>query len=358
MLTSPELAKPFDDLIEQSFKYQLDNNLLPNFDNIDFAHLEKQNKNKILSLIHNLISKCPVNSDFEKKDNNEKIQSYMSDFLNENYPPMHPKTSMNIIGSIYQNAALNSLNPPLNKFFLFIEVSKLFYFFVQEKYIRKIKNMSNDLFLNHEFLTYSFNLIDGINVLLLSGNNNSVISVYRTFYENYIIFAFLQKYPALKTVFIEHKDMLHCLLIKEENNIKGIEVDNKILQRIDELEKKYGSGFKENYGWTESVIEDKSKRNLKTIYEASNLSEVFSFYYKLSCNFTHATSLALLCHPEVKDIYGYIYAIVEIFVREFEELLSNIKMVAKEKALFKEWIEYMARDVYKVLNDWYKIEHN
>ena len=66
----------------------------------------------------------------------------------------------------------------------------------------------------------------------------------------------------------------------------------------------------------------------------------------------------MLCHPEVKDIYGYIYAIVEIFVREFEELLSNLKMITKEKALIKEWIEYMARDVNKVLNAWYGIEHN
>ena len=117
MLTSPELAKPFDDFVEQSFKYKLDNDLLPNLDNIDLAHLEKQNKNKIISLIRNLISKCPINSDFEKRDNNEKIQSYMSDFLNANYPPMHPKTTMNIIESIYQNATSNSLNPPLNKFF-------------------------------------------------------------------------------------------------------------------------------------------------------------------------------------------------------------------------------------------------
>ena len=97
--------------------------------------------------------------------------------------------------------------------------------------------------------------------------------------------------------------MLHCLIIKEKQNIKGIEVEEKILKRIDELEKKYGPNFKENYGWTESVIEDRSKRNLKTIYESSNLSEEFSFYYKLSCNFTHATSFSLLCHPEVKDIY-------------------------------------------------------
>jgi hypothetical protein len=33
-------------------------------------------------------------------------------------------------------------------------------------------------------------------------------------------------------------------------------------------------------------------------------------------------------------------------------------MITKEKALIKEWIEYMARDVNKVLNDWYGIEHN
>ena len=66
----------------------------------------------------------------------------------------------------------------------------------------------------------------------------------------------------------------------------------------------------------------------------------------------------MLCQPEVKDIYGYIYAIVEIFVREFEELLSNIKMVTKEKTLLKEWIKYMARDVNNELNIWYGIEHN
>lgn len=41
-------------------------------------------------------------------------------------------------------------------------------------------------------------------------------------------------------------------------------------------------------------------------------------------------------------------------------LISNLKMITKEKALIKEWIEYMARDVNKgkVLNDWYGIEYN
>lgn len=357
MLTPPELRKTFDDMVEQSFRYKLDNDLLPDLDNIDLQHLEKLNKKKNVNLIKNLILKCPIYSDFEKKENNEKIQSYISDFLNENYPSMHPKTTMDIIGSIYENATLNSINPALNKFFLFIEVSKLFYFFIQEQYIRKAKNVTNDMLLNHEFLTYSFDLIDGIDVLLLSGKNNSVISVYRTFYENYIIFAFLQKFPQLKNAFIEHKDILQCLIIKEECLLKGIKVDEKILKRIDELENKYGSSFKDNYGWTEPVIQEKSKRNLKTIFETSDLSKMFSLYYKLSCNYTHATSFSLFCRPQVKDIYGYIYAIIEIFVREFEELLCNLKMVTKEKALIKEWILYMARDVNKVLNDWYQIEH-
>lgn len=357
MLTSPELTKPFDDLVEQSFRYKLENDLLPDLGNVDFAFLEKQNKKKNINLIKNLISKCPVNYDFEEKENNEKIQSYMSEFLNDNFPPLHPKTTMNIIGSIYQNATFNMIDMPLNKFLLFIEVCKLFYFYIQESYIRKNKNMSDDLFLNHEFLTYSFDLIDGIDALLLAGKNNSVISVYRTFYENYIVFAFLQKYPKLKTAFIEHKDMLQCLIAKEERTVNGIEVEDEVLKRIDELENKYGTDFKDNYGWAKSVIDDKSKRNLKTIFESSDLSKVFSFYYKLACNFTHATSFSLLCHPEVKDIYGYIYAIVEIFVREFEELLENLKMITKEKVLIKEWILYMSRDVNKALDDWYKIEH-
>ncbi len=355
MLTAPELTKDFNDFVEQQFKYKLENGLLPDISKIDLPALEKQNRKMNIGLIKGLIQKCPIHSDFEKKNNNEIIQAYFSDFLNENFPPMHPKTTMNIIGSINQNATINSMHPPLNKFLLFIEVSKLFYFFVQENYLRKVKDMPQDLFLNHEFLTYSFDLIDGIDALLLAGKNNSVISIYRTFYENYIVFSYLQIHPELKTAFIEHKDMLHCSIIKEEYSVKNLEIDESVKTRIDELEKKYGTAFKDNYGWTASVIEERTKRNLKTMFEELNLSDVFAYYYKLACNFTHATSFSLLCRPKIDNIYGYIYAIVEIFIREFDVLLGNIKMITKEKALIREWLFYMARDVNKALNEWYHI---
>ena len=112
-----------------------------------------------------------------------------------------------------QNAILNLTgNMPLNSFVMYIELLNLLYFYIQENYIRKFS--SNEILLAHNFVAYSIELLNSIEQMLLNGNMNSALVIYRTFYENYIVFAFLQKHPDLQQAFIDHKKLpsICCIL--------------------------------------------------------------------------------------------------------------------------------------------------
>ena len=156
---------------------------------------------------------------------------------------------------------------------------------IQEKYV--IKTSDKEILLPHNFVQYSLELLNGICSLLLGGNNNSVISVYRTFYDNYIVFAYIQKHPELIDAFLDHVSMDECLLKIDQAHLEKKDVSKEISDKYNSLIAKYGDDFQENYGWASSVINDKNLRNLKFMYESSDLGEEFSFYYKLSCSFWH-----------------------------------------------------------------------
>ena len=54
----------------------------------------------------------------------------------------------------------------------------------------------------------------------------------------------------------------------------------------------------DNYGWTGKVLK-KDDRKLKIMYEASKLEELFGFFYKLSCTYSHSTVFSLLVRPNL-----------------------------------------------------------
>ena len=92
--------------------------------------------------------------------------------------------------------------------------------FKKNTFVIKQQSENNQIMLSHNFVQYSLELLNGICSLLLGSNYNSVISVYRTFYENYIVFDFLQNHTELTEAFIEHTKIDECILKMEFAKIK------------------------------------------------------------------------------------------------------------------------------------------
>ncbi len=352
MLTTPDFYNEIGKLVDKNFQYKLENNLLPDLSKFDAQHAEKIEKKNYMAVIERLVRKCPINNNYEKCQ--EELKGYTSDYIKENYPLMRPETMFNILEGNKNNELLNLLNIPLQAFVLYVELMRVFYFYIQEKYIRK---SANDLEISviHEFLTYSLDLLNGINNLLLSGNNNSVISVYRTFYETYIVFAYLQRHPELINAFLDHARIDDCLLQIEMAKINNSKIPDEVSEIYNNLISTYGEHFDDNYGWTSAVIKERNNRTLKTMFEESNLGEEFNYYYRLACRYSHATSFSLAVRPEFNQIIRFLYGIVDITYKEFFVLLNKLKInSAKEKELLEQWLLVNTENLIKELNTWYK----
>lgn len=351
MLSTPDVYNEIGKIVDKKFRHDLENDLLPDWSKFDGQRTEKVAKKEYMAVIERLVLKCPINTNYEKcqKDLNE----YTAQYIKENYPLIRPETMFNILDGYKNNELLNLVNIPLQAFVLYVELLRVFYFYIQEKYIRKSSN-NLEIAVIHEFLTYSLDLLNGINALLLGGNNNSVISVYRTFYETYIVFAYLQQHPELTDAFLDHAKIDDCLLRMEVTKINKTEIPDDVSKLYDDLIAKYGEHFDDNYGWTSAVIKERGNRTLKTMFEESNLGENFNYYYKLACRYTHASSFSLSVRPEFNQIISFLYGIADITYKEFDVLFSKLKINStKERELLKQWLLVNTSNLIKELNTWY-----
>lgn len=354
MLDTPDIYKKIAKLAQEQFQQDLVNNLIPNNSQFDLPHAEKINKRNYMAVIERLVSNCPINGDYEK--HKKELQEYTQKYIAENYPPLLPETTFNILNNYKQNEILNMINPPLQAFVLYVELIRQLYFYIQEKYIRKIKQLpeNNQILLAHVFVEYSLELLNGICSLLLGGNYNSVISVYRTFYENYIIFEYLQKHSELTDAFIDHARIDDCILRMEFAEMNGTEISKELKNIYDTLIKKYGEDFDDDYGWASSVISDKSKRKLKTMFEESALGKSFNFFYKLSCKYSHSTSFSLQIRSNFDQLIGFIIEIIDITEREIKVVLRKLTLKSKkEEALLYDWLGVTTDNLRRELKKWY-----
>lgn len=354
MLDLPDMYKKIDEIVRQQVQYDIDHNLLPDYSHFDSQHGEKLNKKRYLAVIERLIAKCPINNDYEK--HKKKLQEYAQKYIDENYPILKPETMFNLLNNYKINESTAIINIPLQSFILYVELVRQLYFYVQEKYIRKIKQQSenNQIILSHNFVQYSLELLNGICSLLLGGNCNSVISIYRTFYENYIVFDFLQNHTELTDSFIEHTKIDDCILRMELAKINKTEIPPEIEKLYNDLISKYGEDFKDSYGWTNSVITEKNKRNLRTMFEESNLGEKFNYFYKLSCKYSHSTAFSLMVRPNFDQVVQFLYGIADITYKEISIILKKININStKEQALLADWLGVATDNMIKELNNWY-----
>ena len=180
------------------------------------------------------------------------------------------------------------------------------------------------------------------------------MTIYRTFYENYIVFAYLQKHPELKPRFFDH-----ILLNKYESQIEyyelcKTEVPQELKDAYNTLIEQYkGENFKENYGWANPTINGYKK--LKEMYLDSELDDSFCYFYSLSNKYIHSTGLSLSNKPELKDIIGFLYSITDIISKEFQELFKFLDIKnTKEKNLLRHWINEASYDLTDRIRDWVK----
>ena len=218
MLDTPDLYKAIFFRLREQVTPEYSNKLMSDFSKIDYQHSEKMSKKNYMVVIERLIKQCPINADYVS--HRKELQEYTQKYINEAYPLLKPETMINLLNNYISKESITLVYPPLQAFLLYVELIRQLYFYIQEKYIRKTKD--HKIVLIHTFIQYSLELLNGICSLLLGENHNSVITIYRTFYENHIILSYLQKHQDLIEAFIDHTKIDDCILNIEYAKMNNI----------------------------------------------------------------------------------------------------------------------------------------
>lgn len=350
MLVDSEEFKRFGEQIRNMSQHNLNQGMLPDLSNIDLGKLNKQQKQSYMADIKRLVSNCKITGNYDNCEN--ELLDYTKKYLAEKFPTGSLDTAFNILQSYQLEEVKNIIEIPLQAFLLYSELIKQVYFYIQETYIKKNSDNFEIAFI-HEFIEYSLELLTSINSLLLGNNQNAAISIYRTFYENFIVFTYLQNHPELKQRFIDHATYDKLTLQIELLKIKKLDTQS-LEQDKANLLSKYEKGFIQDYGWAPDLIDKSSK--LKKMYSESNLGEVFNYFYNLSCEYTHATALSLTTRASFEDTRGFLFGISEIMTKEFQALFKVLKFNSnKEKNLLRQWINVASMNFTEVFKKWYNL---
>ncbi|MBO4628535.1 MAG: hypothetical protein J5687_01160 [Treponema sp.] len=346
MLNPSDDFKELTALIEKQFKRKLNNGTLTDFTNLDPNQLRKQEEQDYLKVIKKLISECDIYGNY--KNQQEQLQTYTKNYIEKEFSPNDPATMINCLQGYHFQEYEVLANPCLRAFILYVELLRLVYFYIQQTYIKKNTKNENITFV-HFFVSYSIELLISINILILGNNQNSVISVYRTFYENFIIFSYLQKHPAFKKPFLDYSIVDTYLLQKENPNIQVI--PKKLQEQYDVLKKEYGEDYVKPYGWAFNLKKEQNK--LEKMYEESELDDIFKYYYRLSCKFSHVTAVSLGSRPDFKGITGFLLAISDIISKEFQELFRYIPFKNQlERSLLIQWINVSNKNFEDIIKQY------
>ena len=248
-------------------------------------------------------------SDFGIDENGEVTNNYaiekitkILDIIKSNVP-----NNINYILLLKNSAEIN--NAIMNKQFVTGLISLNLCMGIYNYYLSKI-DKSDLYFKSLKKLTTSLNNnYQGLIISYLSNDALTVIQKTRMIYENYIISLFISKNKELAEPFLEHRNILLTKILKDIESI----LDDKLPDNINIIDK-YGEDFKDNYGWTKSIIKEKENRNLGFMASELGFSDDLSFIYKLTSNIIHTNSFSIsidyktgsilmnLCMPFITDI--------------------------------------------------------
>ena len=349
MLVDSEEFKRFGEQIKNLSQHNFEKGMLPDLSNINMGALQKQQKNSYLADIKRLISNCKISGNFEKYES--ELEEYTKNYIDEKFP-VSLDTMFNILQSYQLEETLSIIEIPLQSFLLYAELIKQVYFYIQETYVKKQFDNIEIAFI-HEFIEYSLELLTSIGSLLLGKNYNSVISIYRTFYENYIVFSYLQNHSDLRLRFIDHPKLDELSLRIQLSKLRK-EDSAELKNQYKNLLSKYEKGFEQDYGWAKDLI-GKNKK-LKIMFSESNLGDDFTYYYNLACEYTHATAFSLTNRAEFEKTLGFLLEISAILSNEFQALFKVLQFKNnKEKNLLRHWINVASKNFSEIIKKWYNL---
>lgn len=349
MLADSEDFKKLGEQIRSFSQHNYEKGMLPDLSNINMGALQKQQKNSYLADIKRLISNCKITGNFDQCES--ELEEYTKNYIDEKFP-VSLDTMFNILHSYQMEETMSIIEIPLQSFLLYAELIKQVYFYIQETYIKKQFDNIEIAFI-HEFIEYSLELLTSIGTLLLGKNYNSVISIYRTFYENYIVFSYLENHSELQLRFIDHAKLDELSLRIELAKFKK-EDSSELENQYQKLLSNYEKGFEQDYGWAKDLI-GKNKK-LRKMFSESNLGDDFTYFYNLSCEYTHATAFSLTNRANFENTIGFLMQISEIFSKEFQTLFKVLQFKNnKEKNLLRHWINVASKNFSEVIKKWYDL---
>lgn len=125
--------------------------------------------------------------------------------------------------------------------------------------------------------------------MIMSGIPEASYAQLRTMYESYIIFFFIKTYPELAKPYIDHSVINRVHILKSFSQFKSEDDHQK---DYDVMVDRYGNIFKEIYGWSATVIQERKNRNLAGMVSCLKL-EAYKPYYVMTSEMIHASSFSV-----------------------------------------------------------------
>jgi hypothetical protein len=178
-----------------------------------------------------------------------------------------------------------------------------------------------DVDLNNEDKVFSklnaniLNNYQGMLLSYLSSDYLTVIQKTRIIYEIFVIFKFIDKYKILVKPFLDHH------LVIEQKIFKNI-LENKNID-LEEILKKYGEVFLEDYGWTKEILDKKEIRNLGHMAFDIGIKKEFDLIYKFTSNFIHTNSYSALKNNIDISIINTLLSIINTMLMEQTKMYVN-----------------------------------
>lgn len=293
--------------------------------------------------IKELIKNCPLTNFSE----HEKLKDYIIEQLNT-----HPENALDqsywILETMFENGSKYLVSKPELVFYLsYIEKCKLIFKSLFFEYLEKTKDIKLQVFAR--LVSNSMWIASGISTLLINQTNQSVISEYRIFYENYITLAYLNKHPELCEAYNDHFTINSYKIAKDysESMTKDDKNLEELTKQYNSLIQKYGPSYAEDYGWMSRVETDAKKRKLETMFIESNLIKAYGALYKHACKFTHSSSYSVGYKPDYVFLIQFLFALIDLMRQEFNILLDNINMVTKNKEILRTFIEVITENIFQ-----------
>ena len=171
----------------------------------------------------------------------------------------------------------------------------------------------------------------GIVSLYLSGCEFSILSSFRTLYENMLVFKFLAAHKDLIPAYNDHANIEY---LKLDKGFKNETESAKIDQAIKTITDKYSNikGFDTPYGWARSVYPD--IHNLTPIYTELGY-ESYSPIYFLACDFIHSSALAVNASNQSDADLVFIKPFLDSAMKFlFEHILTLLDNISIPKSTF------------------------